>query len=89
MTELEVPEGWESSAGRLRRELKFADFSEAFAFMTRCALVAERLDHHPNWSNVYDTVTIELYSHDAGAVTDRDVAFAEAVNRILAAPGPR
>ena len=83
MADLAVPEGWESSGGRLRRELEFRDFSEAFAFMTRCALVAERLDHHPDWSNVYNTVSIELYSHDAGAITDRDVAFAEAVNRIL------
>ena len=83
MADLVVPEGWASSGGRLRRELEFRDFSEAFAFMARCALVAEQLDHHPNWSNVYNTVTIELYSHDAGAVTERDVAFAEAVNRIL------
>lgn len=83
MTEPTPPAGWELTDGRLRRELRFRDFSEAFAFMVRCALVAERLDHHPNWSNVYDTVTIELWSHDVGGVTDRDVAFAEAVNGIL------
>jgi 4a-hydroxytetrahydrobiopterin dehydratase len=83
MPEPPVPEGWELIDGRLRRELKFANFSEAFGFMTRCALVAEKMDHHPNWSNVYNRVSIELYSHDVGAVTERDVAFAVAVDALL------
>jgi len=83
MADPPVPEGWELVDGRLRRELKFADFSEAFGFMTRCALIAEKMDHHPNWSNVYDRVSIELFSHDVGEVTDRDVAFAVAVDALL------
>ncbi len=83
MADPPVPEGWELVDGRLRRELRFADFSEAFGFMARCALVAEKMDHHPNWSNVYNQVSIELYSHDVDAVTERDVAFAVAVDAIL------
>ncbi len=83
MADPPVPEGWELVDGRLRRELRFADFSEAFGFMTRCALIAEKMDHHPNWSNVYNRVSIELYSHDVDAVTERDVAFAAALDALL------
>ena len=78
-----APEGWEEVDGRLHRELRFADFSEAFAFMTRVALAAEKADHHPDWSNSWNTVTIDLVSHDAGGLTDRDVALAEAINALL------
>ena len=79
-----TPDGWDEVDGRLRRELTFASFSEAWAFMTRVALLAEKMDHHPNWSNVWNTVTIELTSHDAGnTVTDRDRGLAEAINAIL------
>lgn len=78
-----TPEGWTEEGGRLRRELRFADFSEAFAFMTRVALLAEKADHHPDWSNSWDTVRIELVSHDVGAVTDRDRSLAAAINRLL------
>ena len=79
-----TPDGWDEADGRLRRELTFASFSEAWAFMTRVALLAEKMDHHPNWSNVWNTVTIELTSHDAGnTVTDRDRGLAEAINAIL------
>jgi 4a-hydroxytetrahydrobiopterin dehydratase len=78
------PEGWEEADGRLRRELRFANFSEAWAFMSRVALLAEKMDHHPNWSNVWNQVTIELTTHDAGnTVTDRDRRLAEAINAIL------
>lgn len=75
--------GWEEREGRLRRELRFADFGEAFGFMTRVALLAEKADHHPDWSNSWNTLTIELVSHDRGEITDRDVALAEAINRLL------
>jgi 4a-hydroxytetrahydrobiopterin dehydratase len=79
-----APDGWEAREGVLRRELTFANFSEAFAFMTRVALLAEKLDHHPNWSNVWNRVVIELTSHDAGnTVTERDEKLAEAINALL------
>ena len=79
-----APDGWDNTGNVLRRELKFADFSAAWGFMNRVALAAERMQHHPNWSNVWNTVTIELSTHDAGdTVTDKDVALAEAINRLL------
>jgi 4a-hydroxytetrahydrobiopterin dehydratase len=80
-----TPDGWTLTNNRLRREFVFRDFAEAFAFMTRVALIAERRDHHPNWSNSWNTVTIELTSHDAGnTVTDRDVKLATAINALVA-----
>ena len=79
-----APDGWVSADGMLRRELKFADFSEAWGFMNRVALLAERAQHHPNWSNVWNKVTIELTTHDAGdTVTDKDVELANAINALL------
>ena len=77
----ELP-GWRLNDGKLRREFRFHDFSEAFAFMTRVAMLAESRNHHPDWSNVYDRVTIELWSHDAGGITERDVAFAKEITRV-------
>ena len=77
---LEPPSGWVIQNGKLFREFRFADFAEAFGFMARIAIVAEKMDHHPNWSNVYDTVSVTLWSHDVDAITDRDVALAEAMN---------
>ena len=76
----ELPD-WELVEGKLRRSFKFADFLEAFRFMTAVALVAEKLDHHPDWSNVYNRVTIELVTHDAGGVTELDFELAAAANR--------
>ena len=63
----------------------FRDFNEAFGFMTRAALVAEKLDHHPEWFNVYKTVTVTLSTHDAGGLTERDITLAEAMNRLAGA----
>ena len=63
----------------------FRDFNEAFGFMTRAALVAEKLDHHPEWFNVYKTVTVTLSTHDAGGLTEHDVKLAEAMNRLAGA----
>lgn len=83
MSDITVPEGWEVVDGRLHRELTFADFSEAFGFMTRVALAAEKADHHPDWSNSWNTVTIDLVSHDASGLTERDVALAEAIGDLL------
>lgn len=67
----------------IERSLKFGDFSEAFAFMTRVALLAEKADHHPEWSNVYNRVEITLTTHDAGGLSDRDVAMAKAIAAVL------
>jgi 4a-hydroxytetrahydrobiopterin dehydratase len=77
------PEGWAVVDGKLHRELTFVDFAEAFAFMTRVALAAERLDHHPDWSNSWNRVTIDVVSHSEGGITDRCVVLAEAVNAAL------
>jgi 4a-hydroxytetrahydrobiopterin dehydratase len=68
--------GWTLHAGKLHREYKFADFNAAFAFMTRAALWAERHDHHPEWFNVYNKVVVDLTTHDAGGISERDLAFA-------------
>ena len=70
------------------REFKFKNFAQAFGFMTSVALVAEKLNHHPDWSNSYNTVTIRLTSHDAGAVTDKDFELARRINNIEADAKP-
>ena len=82
-----APDGWAVVGGKLHRELTFRNFSEAFAFMTRVAMVAEKLDHHPDWSNSWNRVTIDIVSHDKGGITDTCVALAEAVNRLVDQPG--
>ena len=68
--------------GAITRTFTFADFNEAFGFMARAALVAETMDHHPEWTNVFKTVAVTLSSHDAGGVTERDIRLAEAMDRI-------
>jgi 4a-hydroxytetrahydrobiopterin dehydratase len=77
--------GWSVVAGKLRRELAFPDFEAAFGFMARVALAAERLNHHPEWSNVWNRVVIDLSTHDAGGLTRSDLELARAIER--AAPG--
>lgn len=74
-------EGWSVADGHLYKEFRFPSFSTAFAFMTRSAFDAERLNHHPNWTNVYNRVEVELWSHDLGGITARCIALAEAMNR--------
>ena len=73
---------WQLRNGRLHREFRFADFSAAFAFMTRVALEAEKLNHHPDWSNSYNRVEIELISHDLGGLSPRDLELASRIDRI-------
>jgi 4a-hydroxytetrahydrobiopterin dehydratase len=67
----------------IRREFKFADFSAAWGFMSRVALLAEKQDHHPEWSNVYNTVRIELTTHDTGGLSENDVKLAKAIDALL------
>ena len=73
---------WRELPGRdaIARKFTFADFNQAFGFMTRVALVAEKMDHHPEWHNVYRTVEVTLATHDAGGVTEKDVALAKAMD---------
>lgn len=80
-------EGWQLArdGNAIERRFTFANFNEAFGFMARAALVAEKLDHHPEWSNVYKTVEVTLSTHDAGGLTERDVKLAEAFDRIAGA----
>ena len=68
----------------IEREFRFKTFSEAWAFMSRVALLAEKHDHHPEWSNVYNRVAITLTTHDAGGLSERDAAMARAIDRLLA-----
>ena len=76
--------GWSEVNGRdaITKKFVFADFNAAFGFMTRSALVAEKLDHHPEWFNVYKTVEVTLSTHDAGGLTELDVKLAEAMNKM-------
>lgn len=76
--------GWTEVKGReaISKKFTFKDFNEAFGFMTRAALVAEKMDHHPEWSNVYKTVEVTLSTHDAGGVTELDVKLAQAMDKI-------
>lgn len=75
---------WKEENDKLQRSFQFKDFSEAFAFMARVALVAEKMDHHPEWSNVYNKVEIKLSTHDAGdKVTEKDRKLAKAIDGIV------
>jgi 4a-hydroxytetrahydrobiopterin dehydratase len=76
--------GWSEVGGRdaITKKYVFADFNAAFGFMTRAALVAEKMDHHPEWFNVYKTVEVTLSTHDAGGLTERDVKLAEAMDKL-------
>jgi len=77
-------DGWTEVQGRdaIRKKFTFKDFNEAFGFMARAALVAEKLDHHPEWFNVYNRVEVTLATHDAGGVTQRDIELAQTMDRL-------
>jgi len=81
---LEKLPGWEVRDGKLARTYRFRDFADAFAFMTACALRIHALDHHPEWSNVYSTVRVELVTHDAQGITARDAELAGVMEAIAA-----
>ncbi len=75
---------WTEADNKLERIFEFKDFVEAFGFMSQVAIIAEKMDHHPNWSNVYNSVTIQLTTHDAGnTVTEKDRALAAAIDRLI------
>ncbi|MFL6777462.1 MAG: 4a-hydroxytetrahydrobiopterin dehydratase [Sphingomicrobium sp.] len=81
---MDIPNGWTlSEDGKaLERSFRFKDFPEAFAFLTRVAMHAEKVDHHPEFTNVWNKVDFRLTTHDTGGVTERDVKLAEAINRL-------
>lgn len=83
----ELP-GWSPAEGRdaIRRRFAFRDFSEAWGFMSRAALLAEAMDHHPEWSNVYNRVEVVLTTHDAGGLSERDVRLARALDALAPPP---
>lgn len=82
--ELKTTEGWARAGDKLQRSFQFADFVTAFGFMASAALVAERMNHHPEWFNVYRTVRVELATHDAAGISALDFELARAMNAIAA-----
>jgi len=79
--------GWSLREGKLHRELRFADFVTAFGFMASVALIAERLNHHPEWFNVYNRVVVDLTTHDVGGISARDFKLAAEIERLAGAYG--
>jgi len=81
---MQIPDNWIEKNNTLYRKLEFDNFSEAFAFMLRVAIEAEKLNHHPLWTNVYNTVDIHLNTHDAGdIITEKDITLAKKINALL------
>jgi 4a-hydroxytetrahydrobiopterin dehydratase len=78
---------WSAASGKdaIRREFRFRDFSEAWGFMSRVALIAEKMDHHPEWFNVYNRVEVILTTHDAGGLSERDLRLAHAIDELAPA----
>lgn len=83
VTALTTVPAWTLVNGKLHRTVKFPDFVTAFGFMAKVALIAERMNHHPEWSNVYGTVRIDLTTHDCGGLSSRDLRLAHAIDAIL------
>ena len=79
LTELQ---GWQLVNGKLHKEFQFKDFNQAFGFMTRAAIHAEKMDHHPEWFNVYNKLKVDLMTHDAGGITENDVKLAKILNSL-------
>ena len=78
----DIPEGWSERDGGIERRFEFKDFSQAWGFMSRVALAAEAANHHPEWSNTYNRVDIRLTTHDAGGLTDKDIALARTIDTL-------
>jgi 4a-hydroxytetrahydrobiopterin dehydratase len=76
--------GWEVKDGKLNRQFKFADFAQAFGFMASMAVVSESMGHHPEWFNVYNKVSVDLTTHDAGGITQKDLDWAARANKFAA-----
>jgi 4a-hydroxytetrahydrobiopterin dehydratase len=89
MTEFEIQarmstvEGWEYSENAIHTNLEFDNFKDAFSVMTRIAFEAEKMNHHPDWSNIYNTLSISLSTHDAGGVTEKDFTLAKIINELV------
>lgn len=81
--ELKSLSGWAVKNGKLHKDFVFSDFVEAFSFMTKVALHAEKMNHHPEWFNVYNRITIDLMTHDAGGITQNDVELAKFIESII------
>ena len=82
---LKLPLGWAYVYGRdaIHKSFKFKDFIEAFGFMTQVALIAEKMDHHPEWTNVYNKLDVTLTTHSAGGVTQKDLTLAQAIDTLI------
>jgi len=80
--QVKVMKGWELKNGKLEKSFRFSNFVEAFGFMTKIALEAEKINHHPEWLNVYDSVKIKLTTHDAGGITDFDIKLANIIDAV-------
>ncbi len=78
---------WELKNEKLHRELKFKNFVQAFGFMTQVAILAEQMNHHPEWSNVYSRVIIDLTTHEAGGISQRDIELAQKIDKVLESIG--
>ena len=83
---LEQISGWEVKSEKLHREFKFADFAHAFGFMTTAAIFIEKMNHHPEWFNVYNRISVDLTTHDAGGITEKDVKLARLLDSIYSTP---
>ncbi len=81
-SELQNLSGWSLVDGKLHKEFQFEDFNQAFGFMTRAALHAEKMNHHPEWFNVYNKLKVDLMTHDAGGITENDIKLAKILNSL-------
>ncbi|MBM3904119.1 MAG: 4a-hydroxytetrahydrobiopterin dehydratase [Thaumarchaeota archaeon] len=81
--ELQSLSGWTVKNGKLHKDFAFSDFAEAFSFMTKIALHAEKMNHHPEWFNVYNRISIDLMTHDAGGITQNDVELAKFIESVI------